>query len=179
MTLGAHAQAGPQYREVTQDLGIVNGTVVANQMVEIIRPLPNPVLFRVQRDEVERMPTSLILRGTQSTIAPEGTLLAKVRWSAPQLADGRERLIEAELPLLLRVDGKEVRPQLHRRADDLELTLPIASQRIELICDGPIQFRVPVGYRGKVSLVLDMTMIIRSDAYQDSTPMGMLSSGQA
>nr|WP_269212307.1 DUF5462 family protein [Chromobacterium piscinae] len=165
MALSAQAQAGPLYREATQELGIVNGAVVANQMVEITRLLPDPVLFRVERNEVDQMPTMLILRRAQATTAPEGSLLAKIEWSDGHRADGRERRIEAELPLRLRVDGADVRPTLRIRGPDLELALPPAAQQVALFSDGPVRFRAPAWHRGELKLTLD---ILASVGFKES-----------
>ncbi|WP_407862212.1 DUF5462 family protein [Escherichia coli] len=137
-----------EYSEKTQYLGVVNGQVVGNSVVRVTRTPTDPVLY--QSGDTS-LPESLIIHNAESRVASGDMAYITVKQVLP---DNREARIT--LKTVLMVDGKKVALNAKQQGEDVMITVPEIHKKVELRTDVPAELEVPVGYRGKLQLTLQV-----------------------
>lgn len=151
----ASVMAAPIEREKVIHLGAVNGVVNGNQVVEVVRTLPDPVLFEANRSDTEDMPSYLVVRQAIAGDGAGGDVL--LRQSRPaQMPAGQLAQLSLAYSARLWVDGQAVNTSWQQRGEDVVIGLPSGAQSISLRSDSPVTLQLPKGYRGEVSLVLEV-----------------------
>lgn len=147
--------AAPIEREKVIHLGAVNGVMQGNQVVEVVRTLPDPVLFELTRSDVANMPGYLLVRQAIASDGVDGGIqlrqVRQVMTSVGQLA-----AVSFTYGARLWVDGQQVATSWQQRGDDVVLGLPSGAQNISVRADSPVQLQLPKGYRGELSLALEI-----------------------
>ncbi|EFO0452389.1 fimbrial protein [Escherichia coli] len=141
----AHAN---EYAEKTQYLGVINGQVVGNSMVKVIRTPTDPVLYRNGDDS---LPIQLRIRDAEIRQASGGMAYITVKHILP---DNKEARITLKTTLV--VDGKKSEISAHQQGVDVLIMVPEAQNQVELRSDEPAELEVPVNYRGNIQMVLQV-----------------------
>lgn len=141
----AVAVSGSLERHVS--LGAVNGTINSSQMVEVVRTLPDPVLFQVNRQEVEFAPSRLVVRNAQASGEGRDTLLLRSEEQrlTPQ---GKSVTVVLQYSVRLWVDGQRVPISWANRGKDVVITVPDKASTVVLRSDDPVTVQMPKGFRG-------------------------------
>lgn len=138
-----------EYSEKTQYLGVLNGQVVGNSVVKVNRTPTDPVLYR--SGDTTLLPSSLIIRNAESRVASGGFVYITVKQVLP---DNREARISLKTTLM--VDGKKVALSARQQGEDVVITVPEAQKLVELRTDAPAELEVPVCFRGKLQIALQV-----------------------
>ncbi|WP_407905274.1 F4 (K88) fimbria minor subunit FaeF [Escherichia coli] len=138
-----------EYSEKTQYLGVVNGQVVGNSVVKVTRTPTDPVLYR--SGDTTPLPGSLTIHSAESRAASGGLAYITVKQILPDNGEVRITLKTA-----LMVDGKRVALSARQQGEDVVITVPEAQKLIELRTDVPAELEIPVSYRGKLQIVLQI-----------------------
>lgn len=138
-----------QYSERAQYLGKLNGQGQQGEVVKAMRTLTEPVLF-VSR-EGEPLPVRLLVRGAQVRPAAGGMWYVTARQALPE---GKEARITLQAALW--VDAKRVPFSAEQRGEDVVISVPPATSRVELRADAPAELEVSANYRGELQLVLEV-----------------------
>lgn len=141
-------QAG-DYSEKNQYLGVVNGQVVGNSVVKVTRTPAEPVLFRAENNSP--LPEELIIRQARSRPASGG--MANITVTQP-LADGRDARLTLKASLM--VDGQKVTVTTRQQGEDVIISVPAATRRVELRSDAPVELEIPVNYRGNLLVPVEV-----------------------
>ncbi|MNR16631.1 hypothetical protein D3C85_1332430 [compost metagenome] len=153
--VSASVMAVPIEREKVIHLGAVNGVVNGNQVVEVVRTLPDPVLFEASRSDTEDMPSYLVVRQAIAGDGSGGDVL--LRQSRPaQMPAGQFAQLSLAYSARLWVDGQAVTTHWLQRGEDVVIGLPQGAQNISLRSGNPVTLQLPKGYRGEISLVLEV-----------------------
>ncbi|EBV5176659.1 fimbrial protein [Salmonella enterica subsp. enterica serovar Oranienburg] len=144
LALNLPAQAG----ERTQYLGVVNGQVVGNSVVKVTRTLPEPVLFLA--DSRDTLPSQLTVRDAEVRPASGEMVYITVKQLLPS-GGGTARIT---LKTSLMVDGKKVALTARQQGEDVLVSVPQATQRVELRTDAPAELEIPAGYRGELQVAM-------------------------
>ena len=138
-----------EYSEKTQYLGVVNGQVVGNSVVKVIRTPTDPVLYR--SGDTMPLPGRLTIRNAESRAASGGLAYITVKQVLPDNGEAR-----ITLKTVLMVDGKKVALSARQQGEDVVVTVPEAQKLVELRTDTPAELEIPANYRGDVKLVLQV-----------------------
>lgn len=130
-------------------LGVVNGQVRDNQVVEVIRTLPRSELL-VLRAEDQSLPGSLVLSEATGTVRDDGQLAVHVRRQA--VSAGQEALMTVRLE----VDGRAQRIRL-LSTSPLILQVPEATRLVTLRVTEPVRLFLPRGAPGNFALDMEIT----------------------
>lgn len=144
LALNLPAQAG----ERTQYLGVVNGQVVGNSVVKVTRTLPEPVLFLA--DSRDTLPSQLTVRDAE--VRPASGEMAYI--TVKQLLPSSGGTARITLKTSLMVDGKKVALTARQQGEDVLVSVPQATQRVELRTDAPAELEIPAGYRGELQVAM-------------------------
>jgi len=148
-------QAAQEYEERTTDLGLVNGIVRHDQVVEAERSLSNPVLFEANSQRNPNMPTLLLVRHAQAEDGGGGALLLKQTQQMP-VPGGPPVRLEFKSRVKLWVNGEGVNASYRTQGSDVVIPLPAGAQSVSLRSDGPVSLLYPKSYRGELSLALEI-----------------------
>ncbi|TMU74126.1 hypothetical protein FGA82_21875 [Pseudomonas fluorescens] len=148
-------QAAQGYEERNTDLGLVNGVVRHDQVVEAERALSNPVLFEVSHQETPNMPTLLLVRHAQAEDGGGGALLLKQTQQMP-VPGGQPVSLGFKSRVKLWVNGEVVNASYRTQGSDVLIPLPAGATSVSLRSDGPVSLLYPKSYRGELSLVLEI-----------------------
>ncbi|EAC0470283.1 fimbrial protein [Salmonella enterica subsp. enterica serovar Newport] len=146
LALNLPAQAG----ERTQYLGVVNGQVVGNSVVKVTRTLPEPVLFLA--DSRGTLPSQLTVRDAE--VRPASGEMAYI--TVKQLLPSGGGTARITLKTSLMVDGKKVALTARQQGEDVLVSVPQATQRVELRTDALAELEVPASYRGNLQIALQV-----------------------
>ncbi|MGK7322042.1 DUF5462 family protein [Salmonella enterica] len=146
LALNLPAQAG----ERTQYLGVVNGQVVGNSVVKVTRTLPEPVLFLA--DSRDTLPSQLTVRDAE--VRPASGEMAYI--TVKQLLPSGGGTARITLKTSLMVDGKKVALTARQQGEDVLVSVPQATQRVELRTDALAELEVPASYRGNLQIALQV-----------------------
>ena len=138
-----------KYSEKTQYLGVVNGQVVGNSVVKVTRTPTDPVLY--QSGDTTPLPGSLTIRNAESRAASGGLAYITVKQVLPDNGEARITLKTA-----LMVDGKKVALSARQQGEDVVIIVPDAQKQVELRTDAPAELEIPVSYRGKLQIVMQV-----------------------
>lgn len=136
--------------EKTLRLGVVNGQVKDNQVVEAQRSLGDAVLFRVNAPDA--LPGTLRIRDARMRAGGEGA----VRLTISQRLTGRTIPATVTLWLTLWVDGKRVAATGYQQGVDVVIRVPTATQQVMLRADTPLTLQVPANWRGPLNIPLEI-----------------------
>ncbi|EDS4118880.1 fimbrial protein, partial [Salmonella enterica subsp. enterica serovar Braenderup] len=134
--------------ERTQYLGVVNGQVVGNSVVKVTRTLPEPVLFLA--DSRDTLPSQLTVRDAE--VRPASGEMAYI--TVKQLLPSGGGTARITLKTSLMVDGKKVALTARQQGEDVLVSVPQATQRVELRTDAPAELEIPAGYRGELQVAM-------------------------
>ncbi|WP_270827336.1 DUF5462 family protein [Aeromonas sp. Y318-1] len=149
------AMAAPVEREKVIHLGAVNGAINGNQVVEVVRTLPDPVLFEANRSDTDDMPSYLVVRQAIANDGAGGDVLLRQSRHVITPA-GQPAQLALAYSARLWVDGQAANATWQQRGEDVVIGLPQGAQTISLRSDSPVTLQLPKGYRGEVSLVLEV-----------------------
>lgn len=136
------------YSEKTQYLGVVNGQMVGNSVVKVTRTLSDPVLYRC--DDAPP-PPELRVRNAEVRQASGGMGYITVKEALP---DNREARLTLKIALM--VDGHKSAFSARQQGEDVLITVPEATQQLELRTDAPMELEIPAHYRGNVQIALQV-----------------------
>ncbi len=139
-----------QAAERTQYLGVVNGLVVGNSVVKVTRTLPEPVLFLA--DSRDTLPSQLTVRDAE--VRPASGEMAYI--TVKQLLPSGGGTARITLKISLMVDGKKVALTARQQGEDVLVSVPQATQRVELRTDALAELEVPASYRGNLQIALQV-----------------------
>lgn len=145
----ASPQAGAQDVERTQHLGVVNGQVKDNQMVEVTRSLTVPVLYRVSVPDA--LPQTLRIRNATARPAEHGAVWVT---TTRLLTTQRHASITAKATLWL--DGKVVPVSWQQQGGDVLIHSPGAQHQVVLRSDSPVTLQVPANWRGTLQVPMEI-----------------------
>lgn len=137
------------YSEKTQYLGVVNGQVTGNSVVQVNRTPTDPVLYRTESDEP--LPKELVIRHAESRPASGG--LANITVKHP-LVNGRDARLTLKTTLM--VDGQKTTIITSQRGADVVISVPAATRQVELRSDAPVELEVPADYRGNLQVPVEV-----------------------
>ncbi|EFE3786443.1 DUF5462 family protein [Escherichia coli] len=149
IVLNVRSALATEYSEKTQYLGAVNGQVVGNSVVKVTRTPADPVLYR--SGDTTPLPGSLTIRNAESRAASGGLAYITVKQVLPDNGEARITLRTA-----LMVDGKKVTLSTRQQGEDVVITVPEARKQVELRTDAPAELQVPVSYRGRLQIALQV-----------------------
>ncbi|MEE7176178.1 DUF5462 family protein [Escherichia coli B12:H4] len=129
----------------TQYLGVVNGQVKGNNIVKASRTPSEPQLYLAEGDS--EIPTKLVIRNAQGRTALDNKIHISV---FQNLGDGKQALINFQAILL--VDGKQLAVSFKQQGEDLIISVPENSHRVELRTNSPVDIEFPVDYRGNLQI---------------------------
>ncbi|MBW5857553.1 DUF5462 family protein, partial [Yersinia enterocolitica] len=119
-----------------------------NSVVKVTRTLTDPVLYRSGGTS---LPESLTIRNAEFRPASGGMANITVKQALP---DNGEARITLKTGLL--VDGKKVALSARQQGEDVVITVPETQKQVELRTDAPAELEVPVSYRGKLQITLQV-----------------------
>ncbi|EBT5667983.1 fimbrial protein [Salmonella enterica] len=137
--------------EKVQHLGVVNGQVKDNQVVEVSRSLNDPVLYKTDSPEV--LPQVLRIRDATARAGNNGSVWLTT--TGQPLVNQRSAGITANVRLW--VDGKVVPVNWVQQGVDVLIHSPEALQQVMLQADGPVIMQVPANWRGSLQVPLEIT----------------------
>ncbi|ECV2308164.1 fimbrial protein [Salmonella enterica subsp. enterica serovar Javiana] len=143
--------AAAQDTEKMQHLGVVNGQVKDNQVVEVTRTLTDPVLYKVDAPEV--LPQTLRIRNATVRAADNRAMNVTVE----QMLSGRAATVTAKVALW--VDGQRVAATYNQQGVDVLVSLPSqmkAQKQVMLRSDNMVTLQVPANWRGPVAVTMDI-----------------------
>lgn len=135
--------------EITQHLGVVNGQVKDNQIVEVTRSLTEPVLYRAATPDA--LPQMLRIRNATARVADNGAVWVTITHS---LTNQRQAAVTTKVTLWL--DGKAVPVSWQQQGVDVLIHCPGAQQQIILRSDSPVILQVPANWRGHLQIPMDI-----------------------
>lgn len=137
-----------EYSEKTQYLGVVNGQVVGNSVLKVTRIPTDPILYR---SDESILPVQLRVRDAE--VRPASGYMAYITMKQ-MFPDNQEARITLKVSLV--VDGKTSLLNANQQGEDVLITVPKAQKRIELRSESPVQLDIPVNYRGKIQIALQV-----------------------
>ncbi|EBJ8494693.1 fimbrial protein [Escherichia coli] len=147
--LSIQSALAAEYSEKTQYLGVVNGQVVGNSVVKVTRTPTDPVLYR--SGDTTPLPDSLTIRNAEFRASSGGLAYITVKQVLPDNGEARITLKTG-----LMIDGKRVALSARQQGEDVVIAVPEAQKLVELRTDAPAELEVPVGYRGKLQIALQV-----------------------
>ncbi|EQA8868661.1 DUF5462 family protein [Citrobacter braakii] len=151
----ASSPVSAQDTERTQRLGVVNGQVKDNQVVEVSRSLTDPVLYKTETPEA--LPQTLRVRNATARAADGGAVWVTVNQMLPG-AKPQRGTVTARTALW--VDGKQAPVTFSQQGTDVLITLPqdaAPRQQVMLRSDAPVELQVPANWRGPVEVLMEIT----------------------
>ncbi|WP_241392833.1 DUF5462 family protein [Pseudomonas chlororaphis] len=148
-------EAAQGYEERNTDLGLVNGVVRHDQVVEAQRSLSNPVLFEANSQSAPNMPTLLLVRHAQAEDGGGGAILLKQTQQMPA-PGGQPVSLGFQSRVKLWVNGEAVNASYRTQGSDVVIPLPAGATSVSLRSDGPVSLLYPKSYRGELSLALEI-----------------------
>lgn len=148
--------ASASLTESTQRLGVVNGQVKDNQVVEVNRSLSNPVLYKTEAPEF--LAQTLRVLNTIARVGDNGTLWLTVSQMLPGAKQNQNSTVTIKTTLW--VDGKKVPATYRQQGPDVLVSIPKdinPKQQVVLRSDAPVILQVPSIWRGPVEVVMDIT----------------------
>lgn len=142
--------------ESSQRLGVVNGQVKDNQVVEVNRSLSNPVLYKAEAPEP--LAQLLRVRNTTARDGDNGTIWLTVSQMLPGAKQNQNSTVTIKVTLW--ADGKKMPATYRQQGSDVLVSLPkdiIPKQQVMLRSDTPVTLQVPSFWRGPVEVVMDIT----------------------
>ncbi|MCX8980936.1 DUF5462 family protein [Citrobacter portucalensis] len=149
------AIAGAEYAERHIQLGPVNGALRDNQMVEVSRTLSDPVLFHTDLQTAGFMPHSLIVKDVRGVESGDGALKLYAQRQQATSQNGTDSVV-MEYVVRLWIDGKSTPLAWSQQGHNLVVKVPSGTQTVSLRSDGPVTLQIPKGYRGALSIPLDI-----------------------
>lgn len=130
-------------------LGVVNGQVRDNRIVEVQRTPGDPVLYQVASGEP--VPQVLRIRDAEARNGERGAVNVTVKGKGQQNG-------EASLAISLTqwVDGGRQNVSWIRQGVDVLIAVPPTARQVELRTEGPVTLQVPLDWRGTVEVPLDI-----------------------
>ncbi|WNI84219.1 DUF5462 family protein [Citrobacter portucalensis] len=156
--MAALAGAGPVTAspdERVQRLGVVNGQVKDNQVVEVTRTLTDPVLYRT--DAPAPVPQTLRIRNATARAGDNGAVWLTVRQVMPGTKP-QDSTVTARASLW--VDGKQTAAVFSQQGVDVLVSAADKApplRQVILRSDAPVVLQVPAGWRGPVEVLMDIT----------------------
>jgi hypothetical protein len=148
-------QAAQGYEERNTDLGLVNGIVRHDQVVEAERSLSNPVLFEANSQGVPNMPTLLLVRHAQAQDGGGGAILLE-QTQPMAIPGGQPVSLGFKSRVRLWVNGEAVNASYRTQGSDVVIPLPAGAKSVSLRSDGPVSLLYPKSYRGELNLALEI-----------------------
>ncbi len=142
--LGFHGALSVEYREKNQYLGVINGQISGNSVVKVSRTPSEPSLYMSNNFQ---LPKKLIIPNADFRSSTENMLFITVKQYEQGLGEAR-----ATMQVSLMVDGKKVSPAANQQGEDVVITVPNASKKVELRTDNPIELELPVSFRGHIQI---------------------------
>lgn len=142
--------------ESTQRLGVVNGQVKDNQVVEVNRSLSNPVLYKTEAPEF--LAQTLRVLNTTARAGDNGTLWLTVSQMLPGSKQNQNSTVTIKATLW--ADGKKVPATYRQHGPDVLVSIPkdiTPKQQVVLRSDAPVTLQVPATWRGPVEVMMDIT----------------------
>lgn len=152
---GAHP-ATASLTESMQRLGVVNGQVKDNQVVEVNRSLSNPVLYKTEIPEP--LAQTLRVRNTTARTGDDGSLWLTVSQMLPGAKQNQNSTVTIKATLW--ADGKKVPATYRQQGPEVLVSIPKdinPKQQVMLRSDAPVILQVPATWRGPVEVVMDIT----------------------
>lgn len=147
-------QAAAKDIEKMQHLGVVNGQVKDNQVVEMTRTLTDPVLYKV--DSPESLPQTLRIRNATVRVGDNGAVWLTV---SQRLPGAKQQSSAVTTRSTLWVDGKVVLVTCRQQGEDV-LVSPgrgaTPQQQVMLRSDSPVVLQVPATWRGPVEVMMEI-----------------------
>ncbi len=141
--LSAQAASG---NEKYMYLGVLNGQVKDNSVVKVRRTLPEPVLFRA--DKNDGLPERIVIRNAEGRTSSGGSHWVTLRETTIQ----KNAAAKVTIKMSLIVDGKKMPIVSSQRGQDLVIEVTGASDTIEIRTDEPVELEVPANYRGNIKM---------------------------
>ncbi|ECV2306853.1 fimbrial protein [Salmonella enterica subsp. enterica serovar Javiana] len=141
--------------EKMQHLGVVNGQVKDNQVVEVTRTLTDPVLYKTETPDA--LPQVLRIRNATARAGDNGTVWLTVNQGMPGTKQ-QSGTVTARTALW--VDGKQVPVTFSQQGTDVLVSVPQATtpqQQVMLRSDTPVVLQVPATWRGPVDVVMEIS----------------------
>ncbi|ENF8269133.1 DUF5462 family protein [Salmonella enterica] len=145
--------AAAQDTEKMQHLGVVNGQVKDNQVVEVTRTLTDPVLYKV--DAPEALPQTLRVRNATARRADNGAV-----WVTTRQVLAGQQVAGVTTKVTLWADGKSEPAVFTAQGTDVLISLPqdmTPRQQVMLRSDSPVTLQVPANWRGSLQVPLEIT----------------------
>ncbi|EAO6898646.1 DUF5462 family protein [Salmonella enterica subsp. enterica serovar Saintpaul] len=146
--------AAQQLTDKTLRLGVVNGQIKDNQIVEARRSLTDPMLYRAE--DPNFLPRVLRIRNATARQGDNGTILV---WVSQPLSTA-SRSASVTVGITLWVDGKKVPANYSQQGVDVLIGLPVdtvARQQVMLRGESPVTLQVPASWRGPVDVLMDIS----------------------
>ncbi|POT24510.1 fimbrial protein [Citrobacter freundii] len=137
-----------------QRLGVVNGQIKGNQVVEVRRSLTDPVLYKVEN--IDALPQTLRVRNATARDAEGGGLWLTVSQAQPD----SQKISAVTAHTTLWIDGKSVPLTFSQQGTDVLVRGRENSKpklQVMLRSDAPVTLQVPVNWRGPVEVVMEIT----------------------
>lgn len=142
-------QAVAKDTERTQRLGVVNGQVKENQVVEVSRSLADPVLY--QTETPEPLPRTLRIRNATARAADNGAV-----WVTTSQVLAGQQTASVTAKMTLWVDGKAVPANWQQQGVDVLIHSLEAQRQVMLRSDSPVTLQVPANWRGALRVPMEM-----------------------
>lgn len=138
------------YNEKIQYLGTLNGQMQASGVVKVMRTLADPVLFTMQANTP--LPSRLVIHGAQVRSGAGGRSYITVKQDLPDSKEARITLL-----VELWIDASRVSFTAGQRGEDVVISMPDATSRVELKTDAPAELEVSADYRGPLQIAFEIT----------------------
>lgn len=132
----------------TIQLGVVNGRVVNEQVIEIKKTLTDPVLFTAKQDELSKKMSKFDILNAKIITETEGNIIIDIK--------DETQKIQTRLNIELWGDGKKMQIQGKSIGSDVSIAVPDNVKLVELRTHRPIIIFVPRYYRGNFKFLLDI-----------------------
>lgn len=142
--------------ESSQRLGVVNGQVKGNQVVEVNRSLSNPVLYKAEVPEP--LPQILRVRNTTARGGDNGAIWLTVSQMLPGAKQNENSTVTIKVTLW--ADGKKTPATYRQQGPDVLVSIPkniTPKQQVVLRSDAPVTLQVPATWRGPVEVMMEIT----------------------
>ena len=154
LTITVSSESTASISEKIQMLGVVNGQVKDNQIVEVSRSLNNPELYMSALPDP--LPQTLRINNAMVRQGNNGSVYLTVN----QMLSGVSQPATVSANVTLWVDGKKVPATGRQQGVDVLVSISkdiVPQKKIVMRSDAPVTLQVPANWRGTVEVVMEIS----------------------
>ncbi|MEG0171433.1 MAG: DUF5462 family protein [Acinetobacter sp.] len=133
------------------NLGFINGKVKDNQIIEINRSLPNPILFRTKKNTLNATLYRIVFKDSQARQGDNGRIQLYTHWQKGTINGGVDKF-NSMINIALLINDRLFPIQFTESQGQVNIVIPEWAENIEIRAESPFKLQLPRGYKGIISL---------------------------